>query len=756
MQIEQTSWGIIYDHLWQSPAITEKYAFDCIKKSPPKNQIYVAFPWATFIDYLQTGKKIPQELYDAYESLVLIKKPKEKFFITVCQHIFAEKYLNIFKACGINQLYWTHAAQESNFFNINILPFPLFPVIRPDADNLDLIDTIIKDIPCSFIGAYDKKYYQSDIRRRIFDFDKWPVGTIISERNEWHYQQLVYSQQLDGNELDKNIQSSLKQKENEFKDILKRSLFSLCPSGSGPNSIRLWESLAYKSIPIIFSDNLILPGDINLWNDAAFFFEESEKGLHKFIELLPKLLTDNLQIKRKQEACSELYSLYGPANFIYDILVNDANSDEKQELFSRNESKQSNNKNSLEKKTLIILDPGLKDKGSHHHHINASIKNTISANIDFLVLANTKANIDLFEYEIKPIFSYSIYDYKASNYREYLIQATKLSNQLISELEKLEGNIFIYTHSCSAPLITAISLALKKVKNIKLRNMLIELMFMPTGFESNTRESFFDDNNFVKSLFEIESLLKSRNINLKFATSNQLFSEYLNKLFTRINRVNYEFDIHPHVMFNGTNLEQKTQSFDRVSILCHAGDTRPGKGLEWLSDNIFKLLENTNENIDFFIQYSDPRFPDAYKNLLHSIDKLTKLSVNSTRLKLIYKKIDEENWNNFLSSFNLFLLPLEIEYYASKTSGIIFDVLANIRSEKQIFINPKILPYKILAQSDLYCSTISEDINILSTSINEVSNSLSSLNSDLSKNNLYASLFRQPHARYVIRNLNLS
>jgi hypothetical protein len=29
----------------------------------------------------------------------------------------------------------------------------------------------------------------------------------------------------------------------------------LCPEGSGPNTIRLWESIAVGSIPVVFSDN---------------------------------------------------------------------------------------------------------------------------------------------------------------------------------------------------------------------------------------------------------------------------------------------------------------------------------------------------------------------------------------------------------------------------------------------------------------------------------------------------------------------
>ena len=53
--------------------------------------------------------------------------------------------------------------------------------------------------------------------------------------------------------------------------LLLNSKYTLCPSGSGPNSIRLWESLACGSIPIILSDTLDLPSHkINLVETSFF------------------------------------------------------------------------------------------------------------------------------------------------------------------------------------------------------------------------------------------------------------------------------------------------------------------------------------------------------------------------------------------------------------------------------------------------------------------------------------------------------
>jgi hypothetical protein len=46
------------------------------------------------------------------------------------------------------------------------------------------------------------------------------------------------------------------------------SVFSRCPSGSGPNSILLWESLGFRCIPVLLADTLQLSGEPGEWEEA--------------------------------------------------------------------------------------------------------------------------------------------------------------------------------------------------------------------------------------------------------------------------------------------------------------------------------------------------------------------------------------------------------------------------------------------------------------------------------------------------------
>jgi len=79
----------------------------------------------------------------------------------------------------------------------------------------------------------------------------------------------------------------------------------LCPSGSGPNSIRLWESLAAGAIPVVLADTLELPAH-PLWKDAVVFLPEAELGNLKAVldEHEPKETT-------MRQNCLRLYEHFG-------------------------------------------------------------------------------------------------------------------------------------------------------------------------------------------------------------------------------------------------------------------------------------------------------------------------------------------------------------------------------------------------------------------------------------------------------------
>lgn len=232
---------IAFNKLWQTPAKTELHAFNQLKKIDGLDDeyCYIAYPWATLIDFLQTGKPIPGELIAAFEEIKTEarKAAKTKKVITVCQHIFASRYISIFKACKVSTLYWTHCTiLEPEICGITIEPFPLFAVHEPGPNEINISKQIkSRPIRASFIGAYDSRYYLTDIRKEIFSISgASPENYLIIARDNWHFQEEVYTRQISGKELENAIRERKEQEQSEYTSALRDSLFSLCPSGSGP------------------------------------------------------------------------------------------------------------------------------------------------------------------------------------------------------------------------------------------------------------------------------------------------------------------------------------------------------------------------------------------------------------------------------------------------------------------------------------------------------------------------------------------
>jgi hypothetical protein len=80
---------------------------------------------------------------------------------------------------------------------------------------------------------------------------------VIRVNEKWHFEDVVYRHQMEGSSLagsyaiDKSVA--------DYNRLLSDSVFSLCPAGTGPNSLRLWESLAVGSIPVLLGPEPMLP-----------------------------------------------------------------------------------------------------------------------------------------------------------------------------------------------------------------------------------------------------------------------------------------------------------------------------------------------------------------------------------------------------------------------------------------------------------------------------------------------------------------
>ncbi|AGP83271.1 exostosin [Alteromonas mediterranea MED64] len=320
---------IAYDADWQTPARTEQYVYECLKATGTRldGSVYVAFPWANLIDGLARDTDLGHRLLAEYEKIVVqLKYIYAKRVVSVCQHIKFQDYAYLFKRAGITDLFVSHKEKnQTNLGAINLYALQLFPVqstaeVRADLAIQENKSTWIeRKYPYSFVGAYDGRYYLTDSRKNIFDHLK-DKGGLVTERMSWHYQARVYDQQVYGKELSEEYLSEEQKNALEYIDVLQSSKFSLCPSGTGPNSIRLWESIEYGSIPIILADTLDLPGDKTLWEDACLFVEESSESIKNIPALIQSIIDDENLYNKKVEALELLRSSLGLESFAEHII----------------------------------------------------------------------------------------------------------------------------------------------------------------------------------------------------------------------------------------------------------------------------------------------------------------------------------------------------------------------------------------------------------------------------------------------------
>jgi hypothetical protein len=279
--------GVIRDTgmFWQYPVITEKTVFH----QERENAGFFGFPWATAIDQLVVaGRNLPA--LSRFREYMQRLSRSLAGASTCCQHIGFRKMTGLMGRMGIRNLYTPHKSIGEDYIGgVRVIPCPLFAVNFEDPDrNKEFrgIDfkAVPRDLLFSFIGAWQPNYLTS-VRKDIFKLPSAP-DVVIVNTGKWHFDADVYSStQTEHGELSRTPGKDLRT--GYYNDTLIRSRFSLCPSGSGPSSIRLWESLACGSVPVVLADTLDLPYH-PLWADSVIRIPESRiTGVRDILSAVP-------------------------------------------------------------------------------------------------------------------------------------------------------------------------------------------------------------------------------------------------------------------------------------------------------------------------------------------------------------------------------------------------------------------------------------------------------------------------------------
>lgn len=273
-----------YSQHWQRPAATEETAFLRLQAGrAPLNFDYMGFAWATLMDGLKErtheSRDILQALLQTHQSLDNGSTRKRA---TVAQHIRAINYFDLFKAAGITDVFWSHAVNSyTTSRGIRIHPFPLYPAQATEYLGSNKSE---KRHLANFVGAYNPNIYLTNVREVIFSDEGKYADLHIVKRDRWHFDRAVYDEQIGGRAASDAQLRAEAQNKRDYVEAIRQSWFTLCPTGSGPNSIRIFECLALGSIPIVLSRELTLVGAQDLWDRAAIIEEDSEDGYRRAIE----------------------------------------------------------------------------------------------------------------------------------------------------------------------------------------------------------------------------------------------------------------------------------------------------------------------------------------------------------------------------------------------------------------------------------------------------------------------------------------
>lgn len=297
-----------YDLFWQYPVKTEYAFYEQVKDK--KDLFYIGLPWATMIDKkfnLEKIIKITRE-YIRFKGNKS-KEIKDKGRITCCQHIMFRNIIPVLDLCNIRTLYTPHKLfGEDRIGNVEIKPCPLFAVNIEDSkrnrefNNLTMNDMIRRERPFiySFVGSYNRSY-PCDNRDRILKMNH-PRMTFIHNTKDWHFNSIVYND-MQNTEGTENISNSHISNTRMYNNVLLNSRYSLCPSGTGPNSIRFWESLAVGCIPVLLSDYLELP-EHPLWDESIITIKDED------IDKIPEILLGLTDIEREREMRKNCIIIY--------------------------------------------------------------------------------------------------------------------------------------------------------------------------------------------------------------------------------------------------------------------------------------------------------------------------------------------------------------------------------------------------------------------------------------------------------------
>ena len=260
---------MIYEHqieLFDVEEIpTEATAFRLLREKPVEGVPFYATPWCVHIN----KKSLRQG----------VARTRLLGGFAICQHIRYREIIPHLRRLGITVLFTPHAVKHWRF---TVLPFPHYAVCSSDPRPKELL--------YSFVGFNSHRCRQPLLRL------PQRSDVVIESRERWHF------------DVDAATRAAAQQ---QYIDVLAVSRFSLCPRGTGPSTVRFWESLRAGAIPVVIADKMQLPAGFD-WD--ACTLRLPERKAHQVDELIRSISPGREEAMR--DACLEAFRAFSGENFV--------------------------------------------------------------------------------------------------------------------------------------------------------------------------------------------------------------------------------------------------------------------------------------------------------------------------------------------------------------------------------------------------------------------------------------------------------
>lgn len=296
---------------WQYPAATERQALGNhlalaggghIDTATGRLHTYVGLPWATYIDKKQYPPEVATWLKPRLAGMRALAQSAglQLAVHTVCQQIHWRRFVENFRTLGITDLHLSHcehqAQEEVAGAGLRLHSWPLIAVNVEDPSRREGLDF---DRPvqqrrylATFIGAH-MKHYRTDVRLRLLQAAQafGQADVVVDLGSEWHFNKIVYTEQVANKKIAATDLQAHDAATVRYNQVLSDSVFSLCPEGAGPNTLRIWESLAVGAIPVIMADTWQLPparrGEPALADCSVVWPGSDLRGLFEMLAAIP-------------------------------------------------------------------------------------------------------------------------------------------------------------------------------------------------------------------------------------------------------------------------------------------------------------------------------------------------------------------------------------------------------------------------------------------------------------------------------------